>query len=283
MSFGKKSQREIDAEMRSNYSNKWNVEVFGAPTADPLYCLFAVCCAPCASYQIRSRILHGDMSRYVCCAGTMPCSGKCQEQQCPELCLALEAYCCFANSVVASRYLIQDERRVENSECDNCLISFMVLLHQLACVLHIAACLTGNDELEQLADIFSWLADMAYCSVCACMQTQHKAELDVRDGKRAPIEGGAGAGPQMHAPGPQHMQMHAHQPPPMAPPGAYPGPGGPPMAQPVHYPPPGGQYPPQQYPPPGAQQYPPPGGAYGYPPPGGPPPAGLYAQQPPQY
>lgn len=29
-------------------------------------------------------------SRYVCCAGYMPCSGRCGESKCPEFCLATE-------------------------------------------------------------------------------------------------------------------------------------------------------------------------------------------------
>jgi hypothetical protein len=57
----------------------------------------------------------------------MPCSGKFKESECPELCLGLEVTCCFANSVVSTRYLIQDTMIVQNTECDNCLIGFMVV------------------------------------------------------------------------------------------------------------------------------------------------------------
>ena len=40
-----------------------------------------------------------------------------------------------------------------------------------------------SDEVELAADIMSLLADLVYCSVCACMQTQHKIQLDVRDSR----------------------------------------------------------------------------------------------------
>lgn len=62
----------------------------------------------------------------------------------------------------------------------------MFILQQIACILRCAAMITGSDELQAIADIVTLIADLLYCSVCACMQTQHKLELDVRDGKSAP-------------------------------------------------------------------------------------------------
>ena len=84
----------------------------------PTVCLQATLCAPCTSYQLRKQALRGDMRRYLCCQGAMPCSGNCGERcapchsdtagycvrflhsysaspcapcsQCPELCLATE-------------------------------------------------------------------------------------------------------------------------------------------------------------------------------------------------
>lgn len=70
--------------------------------------------------------------------------------------------------------------------CDNCLIATMLIMQQIACILRCVAMITGSDELQGIADIMTLIADLLYCSVCACMQTQHKMEMDVRDGKLAP-------------------------------------------------------------------------------------------------
>lgn len=59
-------------------------------------------CPSCASYSNRKKALHDDMSKYICCAGHCPCSGKMKEKDCPEFCLCLEvtfpplrAHLCF--------------------------------------------------------------------------------------------------------------------------------------------------------------------------------------------
>jgi hypothetical protein len=76
-----------------------------------------------------------------------PCSGRFGEHSCPELCLGVEVACCFANSVVSTRYLIQDTMIVQNTECDNCLVGFLVAMEQLACSARparaCAACVRG--------------------------------------------------------------------------------------------------------------------------------------------
>ena len=77
--------------------------------------------------------------------------------------------------------MIQDEMRVENTQCDNFIIGFMLCLNQLACVFRIAAMISGNDEIEQIADILDCMSDLTYCTVCACMQTQHQEQLKTRD------------------------------------------------------------------------------------------------------
>ena len=111
----------------------------------------------------------------------MPCSGSCHEQDCPEFCLASEVTCCFANSVVSTRYLIQDTMIVQNTECDNCLIGFLVAMEQLACIFRCAGEITGSPALEEAGVLLTLGADATYCSVCSCMQTQHKVQLDARD------------------------------------------------------------------------------------------------------
>ena len=65
---------------------------------------------------------HVVCCRYICCNGTCPCSGRCGEQKNPQCCLCLEVTCCFAQSVAATRWLIQDELRLQTTSCDNCII-----------------------------------------------------------------------------------------------------------------------------------------------------------------
>lgn len=115
--------------------------------------------------------------------------------------------------------------------------------------------IVGSQEIQEASQLLTCLSDIVYCSVCACMQTQHKIEMDKRDGK---------FGPQPMAVPPIQQMSRIDQPyPPTV---GYP----PPQPQPAYgYPPPGPPQP-QAYPAPG---YPPAGSAY--PPPTGYPPYGY--------
>ena len=146
-----------------------------------MFCLGATLCAPCASYHLRQRALGGTLRDYVCCAGHMPCAGSFGEDKCPELCLATEVTCCFANSVVSTRYLLQDSMVIQNTSCDNALVGFLLFTEELACLFRCAGDITGSPALEEAAVLLTLLADSTYCSVCACMQTQAKVQLDARD------------------------------------------------------------------------------------------------------
>ncbi|KAL8137176.1 hypothetical protein V2J09_003177 [Rumex salicifolius] len=205
---------------------------------------------PCASYLLRKRALYDDMSRYVCCAGYMPCSGNCGESSCPEFCLCTEVCCFFGNSVASTRFLLQDEFNIQTTGCDNCIIGFMICVQQIACIFSIIALIVGSDEISQGSEILNCVADYVYCTVSACMQTQHKVEMDKRDGLFAPRAMDV----------PPHQQMsRIDQPYPPTVGYGYPEPYPPP------YPP---QYPSQGYPPTGPYAPLPPGyPAAGHPPP----------------
>eukprot|EP00878_Enallax_costatus_P026600 GHUV01028551.1.p1 GENE.GHUV01028551.1~~GHUV01028551.1.p1 ORF type:complete len:140 (+),score=46.47 GHUV01028551.1:862-1281(+) len=127
--------------------------------------------------------------------------------------------------------MIQDELRIQTTDCDNCIIGTMIFMQYFACICSIAACITGSEEINDLAQLLDCVADILWCSVCACMQTQHKEELDVRE------RGGPGAsaavGHPGQAPAVQMIQTGGY---PQQPAAGYPGAGG--------YP-----YPPQGYPP----------------------------------
>lgn len=239
-------------QQRQNYRNLWHTDLIRAITADTPYCCFALFCAPCASYLLRKRALYNDMSRYVCCAGYMPCSGRCGESRCPEFCLCTEVFLCFGNSVASTRFLLQDEFNIQTTACDNFIIGFMLCLQQLACIFSIIAAIVGSDEIQAASQLLNCLSDGVYCTVCACMQTQHKVEMDKRDGKFGPVER------VMQAPPMQQMsRIDQAIPPPVGYVPSYPAQpayGQPAYPQPYGYP--NQSYPPQGYPPSG---YPPAG------------------------
>ena len=277
---------------KEHYVKHWDTDLMHATGTAPGYCCFSIWCSCCASYQLRKRALYNDMTRYLCCAGYLPCSGRCGEQKCPEFCLATETFCCFAQSVASTRYLIQDQMQLENTKCDNCLIATAVILQYVSCIFSIVAMFVNNDGVRQAAHIIDCIADSIWCSVCACMQTQHKVQLDARDANpsllmppspfMAPLMQEMGAPPMGPPQGYPASSGQAYPPPPpqqqhqqqqqmgsYPPQGAYP----PPQPQ-GAYPPPQGAYPPPQpqgaYPPPQPQgAYPPPPTGYpaGYPPP----------------
>eukprot|EP00249_Psilotum_nudum_P010483 c22565_g2_i2 orf=1-702(-) len=173
---------------RQGYRNLWHTDLQHSIIADFPYFCFSLWCPPCSSYLLRKRALYDDMSRYVCCGGYMPCSGSCGERNCPEFCLCTEVWCCFPNSVQSTRFMLQDEFNIQTTRCDNCIIGFMFCLQQIACIFSIIAAIVGSEEIETASQLLSCLSDGVYCTVCACMQTQHKVELDKRDGKFGPVE-----------------------------------------------------------------------------------------------
>ncbi|KAJ6940399.1 hypothetical protein NC651_006518 [Populus alba x Populus x berolinensis] len=111
---------------------------------------------------------------YVCCAGNLPSSGRCGESQCPELCLCTEVVCCFCNSVSSTRFLLQDEFNIQTTQCDNCIVVLSISLSLMDNVFSLVACITGNDEIGDLAQLLSCLSDLVYCAVCACIQVCYK-------------------------------------------------------------------------------------------------------------
>ncbi|KAL9269247.1 hypothetical protein AKJ16_DCAP10596 [Drosera capensis] len=239
------NQAHLDKmKVRQDYRNLWHTDLLSTLQADTPYFCFALWCPPCASYLLRKRALYNDMSRYVCCAGYMPCSGRCGERECPEVCLATEVFFCFGNSVASTRFLLQDEFNIQTTRCDNCIIGFMFCLQQLACIFSIIACIAGSQEISEASQLLSCAADYVYCTVCACMQTQHKVEMDKRDGKFGPS---AMAVPPIQ----QMSRIDQNYPPSVgypSQPSSY--------NQPYGYPPPPGQgYPAPNYPPSGYPGY----------------------------
>ncbi|GAV67904.1 LOW QUALITY PROTEIN: hypothetical protein CFOL_v3_11407 [Cephalotus follicularis] len=83
---------------------------------------------------------------------------------------------------------------------------FMFCLNQIACIFSIVAMIVGSEEIQEASQLLSCLADLVYCMVCAYMRTQHKVEMDKRDGKFPPQP--------MAMPPMQQMSHFEHQVPP---------------------------------------------------------------------
>ena len=71
-----------------NFQIPQNTSLLPSPT-NPTVCCLSLCCPWCVSYHLRRRALRGDWTRFLCCNGDWPCSGRCGEQRSPQLCLAL--------------------------------------------------------------------------------------------------------------------------------------------------------------------------------------------------
>lgn len=168
-------------EARKRLPNTWRTTLSYSFCASPFYWCFTMVCPYCAAYQQRERALVGDWSRYSCCAGMMPCSGKMGESKCPQFCLVLEVCCCFSVAVQTTRMLIQDELGLRNSPCDNFIIGSMVFLQYLSCFCDIAAMVADMEEISQASVVLDQISQMCYCFVCSCVQTQQHVELNTRD------------------------------------------------------------------------------------------------------
>ena len=169
-------------EARKSLPNLWHADLLTAPVEAPIYCIYSVFCPCLVAYQQRERVLYGDWSRYQCCGGGMPCSGSCGESSCPQLCAVVEVVLCFTLAVSATRFMLQDALQIQNTKCDNCIIASMFYAQYLNCLCQIAACITNAPFIDEAALITDRIADISYCTVCACIQTQQKLELDKRDG-----------------------------------------------------------------------------------------------------
>jgi hypothetical protein len=145
------------------YKRTWAVPLMETTGAATGFCCYAFWCGPCASFQLRRRALYNDMSRYLCCAGYLPCSGRCGESRCPNFCLGVEVCLCFSNSVASTRWLLQDEQHLSNTKCDNCIIATTVAIQYISCIFSLLAiCIDG---LQEAACILDWTADLLWCSM----------------------------------------------------------------------------------------------------------------------
>jgi hypothetical protein len=61
--------------------------------------------------------------------------------------------------------------------CDNRFIRFNNFIQLLACICKIAAMISQNDAIEQIAQILDIIAQLVFHTIAACMQTQTNVEV----------------------------------------------------------------------------------------------------------
>eukprot|EP01065_Artemidia_motanka_P047245 TRINITY_DN7351_c0_g1_i1.p1 TRINITY_DN7351_c0_g1~~TRINITY_DN7351_c0_g1_i1.p1 ORF type:complete len:264 (+),score=40.79 TRINITY_DN7351_c0_g1_i1:61-852(+) len=165
-----KSQQQAWSDDQSRI--KWEAPLLMSGCYQPLWFLCGYCCLPCTVWVQRRKLLLADQDEgnwryYHCCAGIWGPSltGHCDK--CTNgnemLCSFVEACCCAGCAMHGNRYMVQLHYGLENTCCD-------IFLMWLSCICSILACITGNDELELIADILYYL-------LMGCMAAQHENEM----------------------------------------------------------------------------------------------------------
>ena len=145
----------VDGDPRAANARRWQVDMLAAPGAEPLWCLGAMCCAPCAQYKIRTWVLNDNIAAYKCCQGYFDTccfkAGNCGDEG-NACCLVLEAVCCPGFAVQGSRFYVMDTRNIMPSETDNKLAHFNNFLQILACMCRMLDC-EGAECITLTADL----------------------------------------------------------------------------------------------------------------------------------
>ncbi|KAG5061512.1 hypothetical protein JHK87_002541 [Glycine soja] len=149
------SQQHIEKmQLRQNFRNLWHSDLLSTIQADTPYTHVVLVTCPAVVGVEKVNVLNSALVRRLSAV---------LEIQWPQL-----DFCYKMNLIFKLRN------------------AFMFVLQQLACIFSIIALIVGNSEIRQASQLLSCLADFVYCTVCACMQTQHKIEMDKRDGKFGP-------------------------------------------------------------------------------------------------
>ena len=153
--------------------------MMGAPCANPLCFLGSLFCPQCSACLVRRQSLEEDMSRYSCCQGYYDCmcfkAGSLGESICPDVYNLLESWLCFSCSISATRMLVMDTRDIRPDPCDARLINFSNCLQMLSCICYILSIVM--EELEELALLIDFAADIFFALISSCMLAQVNLEL----------------------------------------------------------------------------------------------------------
>jgi len=152
---------------KSEYVGTWKVEMFDTCCAAPGDFCLACLCPWCTAYQHRTYMLDSWNRPYYCCGGLFPCC--CLANDCPRECLCLEVCFCLSCAVSGNRMMVQQQYQLMNTCCDECILWSTCMLSWVLCILQ-AVGVPVNQELRNCADLI-------YCTVLGCMQTQHGIQL----------------------------------------------------------------------------------------------------------
>eukprot|EP01039_Chlorochromonas_danica_P003890 gene3890-4250_t len=145
-------------------------------------------------YCLRRKVLNGDMSKYSCFQGQLnPCccqAGSCGENNCPDLCLCLEAHCCNSCAISASRMYVMEKYDLSSDPCDYRLIRINNCLQILSCICNIIAIFV--QDIRECARIIDRIADIFYHCVSGCFTAQVAYEVDYQNsiGNRGLVQQG---------------------------------------------------------------------------------------------
>ncbi|RNE96785.1 hypothetical protein TraAM80_09637 [Trypanosoma rangeli] len=111
----------------------------------------------------RKKLLLGDWSRYICCAGLCGDLSCCAGESLGPFCMCMEATFCLGCAVHGNRFMVLQHYNLENDCCDICVTC-------LACLLSIFALILQNDSIKMLADI-------VFYATVGCMLAQHEHQM----------------------------------------------------------------------------------------------------------
>ncbi|RNF12704.1 uncharacterized protein Tco025E_06416 [Trypanosoma conorhini] len=144
-------------------SHEWATSMCHAPCSEPCFCLAACFCPCCCTIMQRKKLLLGDWSRYICCAGLCGNLNCCAGDSLGPCCMCLEASLFLGCAVHGNRFMVLQHYNLENDCCDTAVMC-------LACILGVLAMILHNDSVKMLADI-------AFYATIGCMLAQHEHQM----------------------------------------------------------------------------------------------------------
>lgn len=173
----KDAHSKFDPDIHKDLKD-WETPMLLGCCAAPMWCICGFVCPCCTVWSQRRRLLLADQNSdnwryYHCCAGMYGkgCTEKCDSctgngknptQSC--FCACCEAWCVPMCAAHGNRYMVMLHYGLQNTCCD-------IYLFYLLCCCQILACITGNDELE-------YIADLLYYTIMGCMTAQQANEMN---------------------------------------------------------------------------------------------------------
>ncbi len=153
-------------EEYNNNPNEWKTSMMNSCCSSPAFCAFACVCPCIPMWQQRMAII-GENGKYQCCLGYFPCL----TMECPVPCYCCEMFCCPGIAASVNRMFVMSALQIKPDPCDQCIICCSNIMQIVACLARIFCS-------QQLADALDCVADLVFCSVLACMQTQTQFEIE---------------------------------------------------------------------------------------------------------